>query len=64
MSWSFDTRCSQCIDKSICPDRPVLYGTLSPLQNKLNTDPAHQDPTPGNGIIIINCADFSMTPRP
>jgi len=61
--WSVDARCSQCTNRTDCPDRPALYSALSPLTNELNTDPAHQDPTPGNGVIIIACADFGNAPR-
>jgi len=59
MSWTIDTRCSQCGKKTTCSDRPELIGALSPLTNKLNTTEPHTT-GPGDGILIVSCNDFSV----
>lgn len=62
MSWTIDARCTQCANRTECPDKPELYSTLSPLTNKLNMEEPHASGL-GNGIIIVSCADFSVAPR-
>ena len=60
--WQADTRCSTCIEKEKCADRKEIYSVLSPLINKLNTEPVFVN-GPGDGILIISCADYRNVPR-
>lgn len=58
MSWTVDSRCSQCGHKEDpCADRAVIVPALVSLSNELNTNPVHVD-SPGDGILIMSCADF------
>jgi len=59
MSWTIDARCSRCVKKDACKDRPALIGTLSPLTNELNTQEQFTE-GPGDGVIIISCNDFAV----
>lgn len=55
--WTIDARCSRCINKAECADRAEVLKTLSPLANKLNTEPEFTE-SPGDGILIVACASF------
>ncbi len=61
--WTIDARCSSCADKLICEDRKKLFTELSPVVNSLNMDEQFQA-SPGDGIIILACQSFTVTPQP
>ncbi len=61
--WSIDARCSSCTHKLTCEDRRKLFTDLSPMINSLNLDEQFQG-SPGDGIIILACHGFSVTPAP
>ena len=57
--FTIDARCSRCGKKTACLTRVEIITTLNALTNKLNTDPQFTD-SPGEGILIIACDDFSV----
>lgn len=56
--WTIDAQCSRCGKKEACKDRPEIIKALSPLTNRLNTEPEFVD-GPGDGILIVACKDFA-----
>jgi len=55
--WTIDCRCSLCVHKDPCPDRPDIIKGLTDVVVRLNTAPEHLS-GPGDGILIASCHDF------